>query len=251
MDISTLAPFGLFFLIFIVAVLYSSVGHGGASGYLAVLSFFTVAPKEMATTALVLNLVVAGIAFVAYSRAGHFNWRLTWPFLLTSIPTAFIGGMLHITERTYFLLLAAVLVFAAYRMLFSLKQENDAVSFQSPQIPIALTSGLGIGLLSGAVGVGGGIFLSPLMILFKWADPKVTSATSACFILANSLSGLGGRLLTGNFALGDLVSLILAGLLGGWLGSHYGANKLSSAMLRRILALVLVIASFKLFIKYI
>ncbi|HEY5614842.1 MAG TPA: sulfite exporter TauE/SafE family protein [Bacteroidota bacterium] len=233
-------------LIFFVAVLYSSVGHGGASGYLAVLSFFAVAPAEMSSTALVLNLLVAGVGAYLYTKAGHLSWKLTWPFLVTSVPMAFVGGLLSVSDKTYFLLLAAVLLVAAIRLATAKNVALNDSETLNLRLGVALPVGAGVGILSGIVGVGGGIFLSPLMIFMKWADPKRTAAVSALFIWVNSLAGLGGRFLRDALVFGDLLPLVVAAFLGGLLGSYVGANKFSGAMLRRVLAIVLLIASFKL-----
>ncbi len=230
---------------FVVAALYSSVGHGGASGYLAVLSLFAVAQKEMSTTALILNIVVASIAFVFYIRAGHFSWKLTSPFLFSSIPLAFIGGLLDVSTTSYTILLAAALLFASYRLIIHIEAKEKA--FQtSPSLMITLFAGGVIGLVSGIVGVGGGIFLSPLILLAGWATAKQTSATSAFFIVVNSIAGLLGRHLEGNFVIGNFLPFLLAAILGGVVGSQLGATKFSSLFLRRLLGVVLIIAAIKL-----
>ncbi|MBI3585786.1 MAG: sulfite exporter TauE/SafE family protein [Ignavibacteriales bacterium] len=235
-------------LIFIVAVLYSSVGHGGASGYLAVLSLFAVAPAIMSSTALILNVLVATISLIAYYRAGHLSLKLAGPFMLLSIPAAFVGGVLDISDRTYFLILALVLLAAAFRLGISLSPSSAEDSNKDVNFVVSLAIGGAIGLLSGVVGVGGGIFLSPMLLLMRWADPKRTSAVSALFIVVNSLAGLGGRFLRGGFQFGGVAPLILAAFLGGIVGSYYGANKLSGMVLRRLLAVVLVLAAIKLII---
>jgi uncharacterized protein len=235
-------------LVFIVAALYSSVGHGGASGYLAVLSFFAVAPATMASTALTLNVLVAGIAMISYFRAGHLSFRLAWPFVLLSIPAAFVGGWMHVAVRTYYILLAFALLFAAFRLAMSARASKEEAETVPVTVGISLPVGAGIGLLSGIVGVGGGIFLSPLMILFKWANAKKTSAVSAFFIVVNSLAGLAGRYVQGTLVLGEFLPLIFVALCGGLLGSYFGANRFSGIVLRRLLAFVLVIASAKMVI---
>ena len=233
-------------LIFIVAALYSSVGHGGASGYLAVLSFFMLAPSLMSTTALVLNVLVAGVGTIQFVRSGHFSLRLAWPFMVSSIPAAFLGGYLKVTENLYFVLLAAVLIFAAYRLARAMVRSDDEV--KGPSVPIALSSGAGIGVLSGIVGVGGGIFLSPIMIFLGWATTKQTAAVSAFFIVVNSIAGLAGRAVRGGLELGAIWPFVLAAFAGGMIGSTLGARKFSGLILRRILAVVLLIASMKLII---
>lgn len=236
------------FLIFAVAVLYSSVGHGGASGYLAVLSLFAVAPATMSSTSLVLNVLVATTSLVAYYRAGYLSLKLAGPFMLLSIPAAFVGGLVHISDRTYFLILALVLLAAAFRLGISLPSSSAEGPNKDVNLFASLAIGGAIGLLSGVVGVGGGIFLSPVLLLKRWADPKQTSAVAAVFIVVNSLAGLGGRFLRGGLEFGSFVPLIVAAFLGGIVGSYYGANKLSGLVLRRLLAIVLVLAAIKLII---
>ncbi|MBI4427734.1 MAG: sulfite exporter TauE/SafE family protein [Ignavibacteriales bacterium] len=234
-------------LILLVAALYSSVGHGGASGYLAVLSFFAVAPSQMATTALMLNVLVAGLSLISYYRAKHLSSGLAWPFVVASVPAAFAGGAIHVSEKIYFVLLAVVLIFAALRLAFSgdFQVEQRA---SSVKLAVSLPAGAGIGFLSGIVGVGGGIFLSPLMLLMRWASTKQTAAVSALFIVVNSLGGLAGRGLRGGLDLTASIPFIVAAFVGGFVGSSYGARKFSGLLLRRILALVLLIAAFKLLV---
>ncbi len=232
-------------LIFLVAVLYSSVGHGGASGYLAVLSFFAIAPAVMSSTALILNVLVAGIGVVVFSRAKHLSLNLAWPFILFSIPAAFLGALVHIADKTYYLLLAFALFVAAIRLSISFTSKEEG-EMHAPSMFVALPIGGGIGFLSGIVGVGGGIFLSPIMILRRWADPKKTSAVSALFIVVNSLSGIVGRVARGGFEFSAAVPFIVAAFLGGLVGSHFGANRFSGMTLRRMLSAVLLVASFKL-----
>ena len=232
-------------LVCAVAALYSSVGHGGASGYLAVLSFFAVPTETMASTALVLNILVAGIALYSYIRAGHLSWKLAWPFMLLSIPAAFVGGILRVSDRIYFLLLAVALLVAAFRLAMSAARSSEDTELKEVSLAISLPVGAGIGLLSGVVGVGGGIFLSPLMLLFRWANAKRTAAVSALFIVVNSVSGLLGRLARGGLHVGEFLLLIAVAFLGGLLGSYYGANRFSGVLLRRLLAVVLVIAALK------
>jgi uncharacterized membrane protein YfcA len=231
MSVGTLVLISI--LICIVAALYSSVGHGGASGYLAVLSFFAFAPATMSSTALVLNILVAGIALHSYTRAGHLSLKLSWPFILLSVPAAFLGG---------------VLLIAAVRLVMNTLQPQVETEQKRVSLAVSLPIGAGIGLLSGVVGVGGGIFLSPIMILMRWADAKRTSATSALFIVVNSLAGLAGRFAKGGVQAEDVLPLILAAFVGGLVGSYYGANKFSGLMLRRVLSVVLVVAAVKMVI---
>ena len=229
-----------------VAFLYSSVGHGGASGYLAVLSLFYVAPVKMGTSALILNCLVSGVAFAAFFRAGHFSFRLTWPFIVASIPAALIGGALPVSIPFYRILLSVALAFAAFRLFLQVPMERRFVTHHAIPLSVALPAGCGIGLLSGIVGVGGGIFLSPLLLLKGWGDPKAVSASSALFILANSIAGLLGRFFSGTFGVGGSLPFVIAAFLGGVMGAHLGANHFSGLALRRLSAVVLVIAALKL-----
>lgn len=230
---------------FVIALLYASVGHGGASGYLAALSFVALRPDEMATTALTLNLFVAGTSFVSYARAGHFHWKLTWPFLMASGPCAVLGGAMRVSAKVYSWLLALAFVFAALRLVkeFHIPQAPKA---RPPSLAVALPVGGGIGWLSGVVGIGGGIFLSPLLLLLGWAGPKQTAAASAGFIVVNSAAGLIGRLTREGIHYGFLWPLLIAAFAGGLLGARLGANHFSGRTLRRVLAVVLVVAAIKL-----
>jgi uncharacterized membrane protein YfcA len=238
----------LSFLFFAVALLYSSVGHGGASGYLAVASFFAFDAHTMSTTALVLNVVVAGIASIAFYRADHFSWKLLLPFILASLPMAFAGGALRISSATYNLMLAGVLLITSVRLAWEFNiVRSDTQPLRAPQWPVALIVGGLIGLLSGIVGVGGGIFLSPVILLAGWADPKRTAAASAVFIVVNSVAGLLGRAAQDLLTLQiDMLPLLGAAIAGGFVGSQLGAWKFSNTVLRRLLAVVLVVAAGKL-----
>lgn len=245
---------GVALLVFVIAFLYSGVGHGGASGYLAVLSFFRFPAAEMASTALILNVLVAGIAFFTYWHKRYFSWKLTWPLILASVPAAFIGGFIQLPHRTYELLLAGTLVYAGLRLaqvtFQPWKYPNPTPVDEGPEkdVPLkaALPIGGFIGLMSGMVGIGGGIFLSPLMLLLRWADVKRTAATSALFIVVNAIAGLLGRLSRHDLALGNLLPFLIAAACGGLLGAYFGAQKFSGAVLRRLLAVILLIAAFKL-----
>ncbi len=226
-------------LTFLVAFIYSSVGHGGASGYLAVLSFFAVPRDQMASSALCLNLLVAGIAFYSFHKRRYFSWELTWPFVLGSIPAAFWGGLIKIPAVSYDRLLAGALIFAGIRLILDVEKKTVPAN-HPPPLGVSLPLGGAIGFLSGIVGVGGGIFLSPLLILFRWADPKKVAATSAFFILVNSASGLWGRHARGSFGIpSQLVLLLLFAFFGGIAGSQAGARYFSNLWLKRVLALVL------------
>jgi uncharacterized membrane protein YfcA len=229
--------------IFVVAILYSSVGHGGASGYLAVMAFLSVAPTVTRPTALVLNLFVASIGAFQFYRAGHFSWKLFWPFAVTSIPFAFLGGMITLPTHIYKTLLGLVLLFAAFRLAWKFSKDVDPVP---PKIWIALICGAAMGLLSGLVGVGGGIFLTPLLLLMNWGETKTAAGISALFILVNSVSGLLGNYKQVRVLPADVWYWIAAAVAGGVIGSLLGSRKFDSLMLRRVLAAVLLFASVKL-----
>lgn len=230
----------LYFWVPLIAFLYASVGFGGATGYLAVMSFFGIPAQVMASLALVLNILVASISFSSFYRAGHFRHGLILPFLVTSIPAAFIGGYLKITDQTYSILLYAVLTFVAMRLLFFSRKQDDSQPLRPVVLTLALVVGLGIGLLSGMVGIGGGIFLSPIIIYARWGTAKQASAVAAGFIVLNSISGLTGRLLGGTFVLDYFsLSLVPVGVIGALVGSALGAQHLSGVNLRRALGLVM------------
>ena len=240
----------LTFLIFLAALLYSTVGHGGASGYLAAMALFNVPPEVMKPTALTLNLFVAGMGTYRYARAGCFAWNIFWPFAVVSIPFAFLGGTWKLPAHTYKLILGCVLLFAAWRL--AIKQSAHAPATQRPiLLPAALALGSAIGLLSGLTGVGGGIFLSPLLLLLGWADVRKTAGVSAAFILVNSAAGLLGEMLhaPGLHALPrNLLWWIPAVLLGGLIGSELGSRRLTPLTMRRLLAAVLVVAGMKMLV---
>lgn len=229
--------------IFVVAVLYSSVGHGGASGYLAVMAFLSIAPNITKPTALILNVFVASIATFQFYRAKHFDWKVFLPFAVTSIPFAFVGGQISLPTNIYRPLLGLVLLFAAFRLAWNFRTEKQIVA---PKIWLALIIGAIIGLLSGLVGVGGGIFLTPILLLANWTETKKAAGVSAMFILVNSISGL-----LGNYTQAMQLSFtvwfwIAAAIVGGIIGSTLGSRHFNSLVLRRVLAVVLLMASFKL-----
>ena len=231
--------------IFIVAVLYSSVGHGGASGYLAVMAFLAVAPGVTRPTALVLNLFVASIGTVQFYRAGYFSWRIFLPFAAASIPMAYVGGMIQLPTNVYKIVLGVVLILAAVRLAIKLKNDDEV---KDPPILACLLFGAVIGLLSGLVGVGGGIFLTPLLLLMRWSETRVAAGVSVLFIFVNSAAGLAGQYYRGALAgLPNEVWLwIAAAVVGGLIGSTLGSKKFNSMTLRRVLAVVLLFAGVKL-----
>lgn len=234
----------LFILLPFVAFLYASVGHGGASGYLALMAILGVATEFMKPTALILNLFVAGIAFLQFKRMGYFKWRLFYPFIITSIPTALIGGYLNVDSDIYKRVLGILLIFAVIRMVWKPKTGNHEIS----QIPIlyGIVAGALIGFFSGLIGIGGGIILSPLILVFGWATVKETAAISALFIWVNSLAGLIGLSVAGFSLEPNYLLLILLAFGGGFCGAYYGGRVLNSRNLSYVLTGVLALASIKL-----
>lgn len=229
--------------VLVIAFLYSSVGHAGASGYIAVMSLFSMAPAEIRPMALVLNILVAGIGSWQFRRAGHFSWRLFWPFALLSIPCAFLGGYLNLPGRTFKVLVGVVLLFSAARFLIPPPAEPEP---RPPSRPLSFGVGAGLGLLSGLTGTGGGIFLTPLVIFMRWARTKTASAISALFILVNSASGLLGNISATQSFPAFALPLAVAVVCGGAAGSYLGSRRFPHTTIKRLLAAVLIIAGFKL-----
>ncbi len=243
MPTATVVELALAFLL--VAALYSSVGHAGASGYLAVMALFGVVPEVMKPTALALNVVVASLGAWRFARAGHFSWRLFWPFGAATIPCAFFAGRLQVDAAVYKPLLGGVLLLAAVR-LFTARSDGDVTATRPPPIAVGLGVGAAIGFLSGLTGTGGGIFLSPLALFRRWTTVRQTSALSAVFILVTSISGLAGLGTRSALPLADLPWFVAAVIAGALAGTQLGAHKLDPRVLRRLLAVVLVIAGGKL-----
>ncbi len=229
--------------VFLVAILYSSVGHGGASGYLGVMAFLAVSPTVTRPTALVLNLFVASIAFVQFYRAKHFDWKIFLPFAAASIPFAFIGGMIHLPITVYKIILGVTLTLAAIRLAINLKSEREPTA---PKIWICLVIGAILGLVSGLVGVGGGIFLTPILLLMNWTETKKAAGVSALFILVNSISGLLGNYAQVLQLPGAVFLWIGAAIVGGMIGATLGSYRFNSMTLRRVLAVGLLFAGAKL-----
>lgn len=231
-------------LIFAVAMLYAAAGQAGASGYLAAMALFSLAPEVMKPTALVLNMLVAAVAALRFYRAGCFAWPVFWPFVLTSIPFSFLGGVLTLPGPVYRPLVGILLLGAACRFFCSKPDDADAALRPLP-LWIALISGAGIGLLSGLIGVGGGIFLSPLLLAMNWANARQTAGVSAAFIFVNSLAALLGHVSSVAALPAALPIWALAAVAGGYLGAAFGSQHLSSTALRRVLAVILLIAALR------
>ena len=230
--------------IFIGATLYSSVGHGGASAYIAIMALFGVPAAMMRPTALVLNLIVSGLGSVRYIRAGQFRWRTLWPFLVGALPMAFIGGGIVLPGHIYKPLLGAILWLSAVRLLWP-RELKAVTQWRDPAIPAAILAGAGIGILSGLTGTGGGIFLSPLLLFTAWSEPKAASGVVAVFIFANSAAGLLGNLASLQQLPANLPMFAGAALIGGLMGTTLGI-RLPVKLVLRSLALVLLVAGAKL-----
>lgn len=237
--------YAFLFLLPVVSFLYASVGHGGASGYLALMALFSFAPETMKPTALLLNLFVAGISFYYYYRGGFFNKKLFISFAITSIPLAFLGGTIEIDASIYKRILAVLLVFAILKMLNLFGKENETI--KEVKLWQGLVVGGIIGFFSGLIGIGGGIILTPIILLLHWGKMKEAAAVSALFIWVNSASGLIGQLSSGVTLEKGSFILVAIALIGGILGGYFGSKKINNTALRYILAFVLVIACFKLF----
>ena len=225
-----------------VAILYSSVGHGGGTGYIAALTLFGFAATFIRPTALVLNILVASIGTFQFWRAGYFSWRLFWPFALLSVPAAYVGGYLHVPQLLLRVLLGTVLLFSAARLF---EQQSDPPEVRRPSLATALAVGAAIGLLAGLTGTGGGFFLSAIVLLRKWGRARETAGITPAFILVNSMAGLMGYFISGQSIPALSAVLAAAAVSGGVVGSYLGSRKFPVRVLRLLLAVVLVIAGLK------
>ncbi|MEO9475998.1 MAG: sulfite exporter TauE/SafE family protein [Cyclobacteriaceae bacterium] len=230
-------------ILFVIAALYASVGHGGASGYLALMGIYGFAPETMKPSALILNLFVAGISFIQFYRSGNFRWQTLLPFIIASIPMAFLGGMLSIDPVWYKRILGVLLIFAVLRLLgiFGQVQTHRKIRWA-----LALIIGASIGFFSGLIGIGGGIILSPVILLLGWADMKQTAAISAAFIWINSLAGLMGIYSANSLIVTDMWQYVLVAVAGGIIGAYLGSFRWNLTILKWCLSLVLLMASIKL-----
>lgn len=234
-------------LFLVVGVLYSAVGHAGASGYLAVMALTNVGTAVIRPTALSINILVATIAFVQFAGAGHFRWALFWPFAATSIPAAFLGGLVRLPAHTLQAAIGVVLLLSAARMAFmAWRPPKVAHEPRPPHIPAMLAVGAALGLVAGLTGTGGGIFLSPILLIMRWADPKRTAATASLFILANSVAGVAGLVADGWSPPNSLWPLAACAGAGGLIGASIGSRRASPRALNVTLAAVLAIAGAKL-----
>jgi len=231
-------------LIAIVAFAYAMVGHGGASGYLALMALAGIPLLIARPSALMINLFVSAIAFTQYARAGHFRWALFWPFAITSVPMAWLGAQVEIDPLMYKRILAVCLLLAVVRLL-GFFGSNDNMERPVPLVA-ALVIGAALGSVSGLIGIGGGILLSPVLLLMRWADTKVTACTSALFILVNSAAGLAGtEALTSVIDL-RLLTWVAAAIIAGLVGAYIGARRLEQRRLSQALGVVLLFACVKL-----
>ena len=231
-------------LLFIVAFFYASVGHGGASGYLALMAIFSISPEVMKPTALLLNLFVSLISFIQFYRGKHFVWKIFLPLAIASFPMAFVGGLVVVDASVYKKMLGLLLLIPVARFLFF---SNTPVNeIKTSNTFLSLIIGAVIGLLSGLIGIGGGIILSPILLFLKWTDQKQTAAISALFIFVNSLSGLAGQMTKGIQFNENMVWYVAIAFTGGLLGAYFGALRFKQTILKNVLALVLLLAVYKL-----
>jgi len=230
----------------VASFVYASVGHGGASAYLAAMALAGIAPPDMRPIALALNVLVSSLATFKFWRAGYFRWRLFWPFAAVSIPFAYLGGAITLPGHLYKAVVGLVLVYAGWQLWRSYRAGEEMREVRAPAVPLAMAIGAAMGLLSGLTGVGGGIFLSPLLLMLGWAGTKQTSAVAAPFILVNSIAGLTAGFVAGTAVLPPATWLLAATVLvGGWLGAEYGSRKFANPVVRRVLAVVLAVAGAK------
>ena len=233
----------LFLAIGLIAFLYSSVGHAGASGYIATMTLFGIAPTVIRPTALVLNILVASIGTFQFWRAGHFSWKLFWPFALLSIPAAYLGGYLQPSVSILKILIGVVLLLSAARLMV---HRSDPPQTFPPSPPVAVSVGAGLGFLAGLTGTGGGIFLTPVLLFFRWAHIRQAAAVSALFIWVNSIAGLVGYFTKVRTIPSLGLILAAAAIISGIIGSHLGSRRFAVRVISLCLATVLLIAGIKL-----
>ena len=248
-DLTALSWMILCAAVLAVAFFYSSVGHGGATGYLAALALLGVAPASARVAVLIANVFVAGIAWWQFWRAGHFNGRVLLSFVVVSVPCAWLGSRVHISPHVYKIALGSVLTVAGVTLLFRSRWQTDDVALQTFLLPLALLIGAVLGFLAGLTGIGGGVFLSPLLYVFRWVKPKTTGGIAAGFIVLNSIAGLVGTGWEKIAHAGPLLWLTVPAVVGAVLGTHFGARHWSSVIFSRVLAGILVFSGGKLLIE--
>jgi len=239
----------LFAAVFTVAFFYSSVGHGGATGYLAALSLIGVAPASARVAVLLANVLVAGVAWWRFWKAGHFDGPVLLLLALASVPSALLGSKVHIRPQTYKLVLGAVLTAAGILLILRARWQTGDAAVRKCHWPPALAVGAVLGFLSGLTGIGGGVFLSPVLYAFRWVKPKTTGGIAAGFIVLNSIAGLAGTGWQNLTHPGTLLWLTVPAVVGALLGTHLGAQRWSSVTFSRVLACVLVFAGGKLLLE--
>jgi uncharacterized protein len=232
-------------LIVAVSMLYASVGQAGGSGYLAAMALLGVPQAVMKPTAIVLNILVATISTLKFSRAGYFSWATFWPYAVTSVPAAFVGGALSLPTSAYNMIVGVVLLYAAFR-LFRVTQAVPSTCIKSPPLGVALISGVSVGLLSGVTGIGGGIVFGSLLLSMRWAETRQTLSMSAAINLTNSAAGLLGHVASVMTLPSAIPLWAAAAMIGGWVGAEYGSHRFSHLTLQRLLSAVLTIAALKL-----
>ncbi len=231
-------------LVFLAALLFSSVGHGGATAYLAAFALMGMAPASMRPAALCLNVLVASIALYKFSKVRAFDWKLFWPIALTSVPAAFLGGQVTLPTHAYKIVVGLCLLYAAWTIFIKANKVDD-IEVKPVAKPVLLGLGAGLGFLAGLTGVGGGIFLSPILLFFSWAKTKVVSGVAAAFILVNSISGLLGFLSKTPKLPQGLAYWAVAAIIGGLIGAEFGSKRLANPTIRKLLACVLLFAGSK------
>lgn len=237
----------LTFLIFTIAVLYSSVGQAGGTGYLAAMAFVGVAPESMRPAALALNVIVATIATIRFAQVGQVSIRRLWPFLIASIPLAYVGGSIHLDAAIYYPIVGVILILVAVRMFLPMRPQH---AITSPDVPLAgaVGSGGAIGLLSGLTGTGGGIYLGPLLALTGWMAPAAIAGTTASFNLVNSAAALAGNLMNAGHLPAAFAGWAAAALAGGFIGSTIGSRHFGGPTTLRVLGVILAIAGVRLLV---
>jgi len=233
-------------LFFLIATFYASVGFGGGSSYLAVLALMGLSYTSIPQTALVCNIIVSAGGVWHFRRCGHLQWRRVLPFVVLSVPMAFVGGLIPVGQKVFMFLLGGSLLVAGARMFLPIRSAGAFSSIATRKMWIVgLPLGAALGLLSGLVGIGGGIFLAPVLILSGWADARATAATATVFILVNSLAGLGGQLAKGVYLDASIIPLGIAVFLGGQIGSRLGSSRLSGSSVRRLTGALILFVSFR------